>query len=155
MDVDPIRLVQVVTNLLTNAAKYTDEGGRVTLRAAPSDREVVFSVTDTGVGLAPEAIPTLWDLFTQVRDTLDKAQGGLGIGLTLVRRLVEMHGGTVTARGWAKDLSTATAPQVELTVGASSICTASSSASWRRAPSRGAAMRIPGTSCSMARSQMP
>mgnify|MGYP003575462340 CR=1 FL=1 len=102
---DRTRLVQVVGNLLTNAAKYTEPGGdlRVTLRAVEGPGGVdghgqgEVRVADTGVGLAAAQLPTIWDLFTQVRDTLDKAQGGLGIGLSLVRRLVAMHGGTVTA----------------------------------------------------------
>lgn len=97
VDGDRTRLVQVVSNLLTNAAKYSDDGGRITVSARREGGEAVVSVTDTGLGIAPELLPTLWDMFTQVRDTLDKAQGGLGIGLSLVKKLVEMHGGTVAA----------------------------------------------------------
>ena len=94
---DNTRLVQVVTNLLTNAAKYSEPGARIRLSAASEGGQAVIRVSDTGMGIAPELLPTLWDLFTQVRDTLDKAQGGLGIGLSLVKHLVDMHGGTVTA----------------------------------------------------------
>lgn len=91
------RLVQVVGNLLTNAAKYTGEGGRIWLQAEAEDGNAVIRVRDTGIGLSPEALGSIFDMFYQVNQTLDRSQGGLGIGLTLVRRLVEMHGGTVEA----------------------------------------------------------
>jgi len=94
---DNTRLVQIVANLLTNAAKYSEPGSRIRLTCRQEGGEAVIRVSDSGVGIAPELLPTLWDLFTQVRDTLDKAQGGLGIGLSLVKKLVEMHGGTVAA----------------------------------------------------------
>jgi PAS domain S-box-containing protein len=94
---DAARLEQVVVNLLTNAAKYTDQGGHVWLTLQPEGEEVVLRVRDTGVGIAPEILPRIFDLFTQAERSLDRAQGGLGIGLALVQRLVEMHGGTVTA----------------------------------------------------------
>jgi len=94
---DNTRLVQIVTNLLTNAAKYSEPRGHIRVSAASEGGEVVIRVSDTGIGIAPHLIPTLWDLFTQVRDTLDKAQGGLGIGLSLVKNLVELHAGTVAA----------------------------------------------------------
>jgi len=86
---------------LNNAAKYTDQGGQIWIRAFREGSEVVISVRDTGIGLAPEMLSRVFDLFTQEARTLDRAQGGLGIGLTLVRSLVEMHGGTVrvTSRG--------------------------------------------------------
>jgi PAS domain S-box-containing protein len=92
---DAARLEQVVVNLLTNAAKYTVDGGRVWLTVHPEGDEVVLRVRDTGVGIAPEILPRVFDLFTQGERSLDRAQGGLGIGLALVKRLVEMHGGTV------------------------------------------------------------
>jgi len=95
---DETRLMQVVANLLTNAAKYSEPGGRVRVTAGRDGDEAVIRVSDTGMGIAADLLPTLWDLFTQVRDTLDKAQGGLGIGLSLVKQLVEMHGGTVAAQ---------------------------------------------------------
>jgi PAS domain S-box-containing protein len=109
IEADTVRLAQVFLNLLTNAAKYTPEGGRIRLKAA---REislkaglvaaaphgvVAVHVQDTGVGIAPEMLSRVFDLFTQVDRSLDRAAGGLGIGLTLVRRLTEMHGGTVEA----------------------------------------------------------
>ena len=94
---DASRLEQVVVNLLTNAAKYTDSGGQVWLTVQQEDEEAVLRVRDTGVGIAPEILPRIFDLFTQAERSLDRSQGGLGIGLALVQRLVEMHGGTVAA----------------------------------------------------------
>ena len=92
---DAARLEQVVVNLLTNAAKYTDEGGHIWLTVQQEGDEAVLQVRDTGVGIAPELLPRIFDLFTQAERSLDRSQGGLGIGLCLVQRLVEMHGGTV------------------------------------------------------------
>jgi CheY-like chemotaxis protein/nitrogen-specific signal transduction histidine kinase len=94
---DPARLDQVVVNLLTNAAKYTDPGGRIWLTVAREGDEAVLRVRDTGVGIDPELLPRIFDLFTQAENSLDRSQGGLGIGLCLVQRLVEMHGGSVHA----------------------------------------------------------
>jgi signal transduction histidine kinase/DNA-binding response OmpR family regulator len=92
---DLVRLAQVLSNLLNNAAKYTEEGGRIELDVTHEAGEVVFRVCDNGIGITPEMLPRIFDLFTQVDRSLDRSQGGLGIGLTLVRQLVEMHGGTV------------------------------------------------------------
>ena len=92
---DAARLEQVVVNLLTNAAKYTDQGGHIWLTLQQVGQEAVLRVRDTGVGIAPEILPRIFDLFTQAERSLDRSQGGLGIGLALVERLVEMHGGTV------------------------------------------------------------
>jgi signal transduction histidine kinase/DNA-binding response OmpR family regulator len=94
---DPVRLAQVLANLLNNASKYTQEGGCVGLAAAREDGQAVFRVRDNGVGIAAEMLARIFDLFTQVDRSLDRARGGLGIGLTLVKRLVELHGGTVQA----------------------------------------------------------
>ena len=94
---DSARLEQVVVNLLTNAAKYTDPGGHVWLTLQQEGEQAVLRVRDTGVGIAPEILPRIFDLFTQAARSLDRSQGGLGIGLALVQRLVEMHGGTVAA----------------------------------------------------------
>jgi PAS domain S-box-containing protein len=94
---DAARLEQVVVNLLTNAAKYTDQGGHIWLDLQQVGEEAVVRVRDTGVGIAPETLPRVFDLFTQADRSLDRSQGGLGIGLALVQRLVEMHGGTVAA----------------------------------------------------------
>jgi PAS domain S-box-containing protein len=97
LEADATRLTQVVFNLLNNAAKYTEPGGRIWLTAEREGSEVVVRVRDTGVGIAPELLPRVFDLFTQGERTLDRSQGGLGLGLTLVRSLVEMHGGRVEA----------------------------------------------------------
>jgi PAS domain S-box-containing protein len=94
---DAARLEQVVVNLLTNAAKYTDQGGHIWLTVQQEGEEALLSVRDTGIGIAPEVLPRIFDLFTQAERSLDRSQGGLGIGLALVQRLVEMHGGTVAA----------------------------------------------------------
>ncbi len=94
---DPVRLAQVLANLLNNAAKYTEDGGSIDLDLARSGSEAVFVVRDNGIGISTEKLSTVFDPFTQVDQSLDRAQGGLGIGLTLVRRLVEMHGGTAQA----------------------------------------------------------
>jgi signal transduction histidine kinase len=96
---DQARLVQCVANLLTNAGKYTDPGGRIqlALEEDPERREALISVTDNGIGIAPELQSQMFDLFVQGDRTLDRSQGGLGIGLSLVRRLVEMHHGSVAA----------------------------------------------------------
>jgi signal transduction histidine kinase len=97
VDADEIRLTQVVTNLLNNAAKYTDEGGQIVLRLETSAAEAVLRVRDTGIGIAPDLLPFVFDLFTQAERGADRSQGGLGIGLTLVRRLVELHNGRIEA----------------------------------------------------------
>jgi PAS domain S-box-containing protein len=95
---DPVRLTQVVANLLNNAAKYTDEGGQIWLTVRREDDEVAISVRDTGTGIPPEMLPRVFDLFTQIDRHANRSQGGLGIGLTLVKSLIEMHGGSVEAR---------------------------------------------------------
>ena len=92
---DASRLEQVVTNLLTNAAKYTNEGGHIWLSAQQEGDKAVLRVRDTGLGIAPAFLPHVFDLFTQAQRSSDRSQGGLGIGLTLAKRLVEMHGGTI------------------------------------------------------------
>ncbi|WP_395820594.1 response regulator [Archangium minus] len=98
LNVDPTRMTQVVANLLHNAAKYTPSGGRIHLNAERQGNELVLSVRDNGIGLRPDMLHRVFDLFVQVDPGSDRAQGGLGLGLTLVRRLVEMHGGHVSAR---------------------------------------------------------
>jgi len=94
---DAARLEQVVVNLLTNAAKYTPDGGRIGLTVEQCGDECVLKVRDTGVGIAPELLPRIFDLFTQAERSLDRSQGGLGIGLALVHRLMELHRGRVEA----------------------------------------------------------
>jgi len=95
--VDVTRAEQIMVNLLTNSAKYTPSGGRVTLRVFAEGQQAVVRVEDNGIGLAPEIVPKVFDLFAQGDRTLDRSEGGLGIGLTIVRKLVEMHGGSVAA----------------------------------------------------------
>jgi signal transduction histidine kinase/DNA-binding response OmpR family regulator len=93
---DAARLEQVLANLLNNAAKYTEPGGRVTLHADRQGDDLVVRVRDNGIGIDPELLPYVFELFTQADRSLDRSQGGLGIGLTLVRRLVDLHGGQVS-----------------------------------------------------------
>jgi PAS domain S-box-containing protein len=97
LDADPTRLVQVFANLVNNAAKYTDAGGHIAVTASAEDGDAVVRVRDDGVGMSPELIARAFDLFVQETRSLDRAQGGLGIGLTMVRTLVKMHGGSVRA----------------------------------------------------------
>jgi signal transduction histidine kinase/DNA-binding response OmpR family regulator len=97
VDGDASRLSQVIINLLNNAAKYTAEGGQVRLSLSSDHAGALVRVQDNGVGIPPEMLDEVFDMFTQVNRTLDRSQGGLGIGLSLVRRLTEMHGGEVTA----------------------------------------------------------
>jgi signal transduction histidine kinase/CheY-like chemotaxis protein len=94
---DVARLEQVVVNLLNNAAKYTNEGGKIWVNLQPEGDDVALRVRDTGVGIAPELLPRVFDLFTQADRTPDRSQGGLGIGLSLTRRLVELHRGKIEA----------------------------------------------------------
>jgi PAS domain S-box-containing protein len=97
LEADVTRMVQVLSNLLNNAAKYTPAGGHIALSAWREDGHAVIAVADSGIGIPPESIGSVFEMFTQVRGSLDRAQGGLGIGLSLVRRLVELHGGRVSA----------------------------------------------------------
>ena len=94
---DSARLAQVLSNLLNNAAKYTPDGGRIWLTVEKEDDEVVLRVRDTGAGIPREMLSKVFDLFTQMDHSLDRSQGGLGVGLTLVRRLVECMEATVHA----------------------------------------------------------
>ncbi|HSX62887.1 MAG TPA: response regulator [Tahibacter sp.] len=97
VDGDPQRLNQVFGNLLNNASKYTLPGGHIALSAHTNGQEVIVRVSDSGIGIPPERIDEVFDLFVQIDTSLERAQGGLGIGLTLVRRLVQMHGGSIRA----------------------------------------------------------
>ena len=97
LNADPVRIVQVFENLLSNASKYTETGGRIELTAERRNGKVLVKVRDTGIGIEPDLLPHVFDLFMQSARTLDRAQGGLGIGLTLVKNLVEFHGGSVSA----------------------------------------------------------
>jgi PAS domain S-box-containing protein len=95
---DPLRLAQVLSNLLTNAAKYTDPAGLIRLRASADAEGIAIVVSDTGVGMSPEAISRVFVMFSQVKSTQDRSEGGLGIGLALAKGLVELHGGGIEAR---------------------------------------------------------
>lgn len=97
VDGDKTRLVQIIGNILHNAAKFTDAGGRIVLKVAREGREAVISVKDSGIGIPPDQLGPIFELFTRVHDESESGQSGLGIGLALVRRLAEMHDGTVTA----------------------------------------------------------
>jgi two-component system, chemotaxis family, CheB/CheR fusion protein len=104
---DPVRLAQVFGNLLSNACKYTRPGGSIWLTVRPQGSEVAVHIKDTGVGIAPDKLACVFEMFTQLDQSLAWSQGGLGIGLTLVKRLVELHGGTVAAhsegQGWGSE----------------------------------------------------
>jgi signal transduction histidine kinase/ActR/RegA family two-component response regulator len=97
VDGDRARLEQVIVNLLGNAAKYTPEGGKIWLQLARKGDAALISVADSGIGISREMLPRIFDMFAQAEQGLARSQGGLGIGLTLVRRLVELHGGAITA----------------------------------------------------------
>ncbi|MCS0631918.1 response regulator [Telluria mixta] len=97
VDGDATRLEQIATNLIDNALKYTPAGGRIEITVVPIGEEIVLRVSDSGVGIAPDLLPHVFDVFVQGAISIDRSQGGLGIGLSLVRRLVELHGGTVSA----------------------------------------------------------
>jgi PAS domain S-box-containing protein len=94
---DPLRLAQVLSNLLTNAAKYTDSGGDIWLRSSHTSDEITIAISDTGVGMTQEAIAELFVMFSQVQNTRDRSEGGLGIGLALAKGLVELHEGSIEA----------------------------------------------------------
>lgn len=98
VNLDEPRFQRVVLNLLSNAIKYSNAGGTVWVKATQEGSQVLFRVEDTGIGIAPEALPRIFDLFTRERQAADLVPGGLGIGLTIVKELVELHGGTVQAR---------------------------------------------------------
>jgi signal transduction histidine kinase len=103
IDVDPLRMEQVLTNLLVNAAKYTTDGGQITIRLDSAGDQALFTVRDNGIGIAPEALPRVFDLFVQEDSGSKQAAGGLGIGLALVRKIVELHDGNVTAESAGKN----------------------------------------------------
>ncbi len=103
LEADRVRLTQVFANLLNNAAKYTDTGGRIWFDARRDDGQVVATVRDTGIGIPADALPCVFDMFAQAHRSAGRGQGGLGIGLTMVRSLVEMHHGTVEARSAGPD----------------------------------------------------
>jgi CheY-like chemotaxis protein len=97
LDADLTRLAQVFANLLNNSAKYTEPAGAIEIAASADDHDVTVAVRDRGIGISSDLLPYVFDMFVQADRSLERAQGGLGIGLTLVRQLVQLHGGTVTA----------------------------------------------------------
>ena len=98
LNADPVRFAQILSNLLNNAAKYTPPGGRIALKAEHKGDEVEVSVTDNGIGIASESFDSIFEMFTQVGSRASHSRGGLGIGLSLVKGLVALHGGTIEAR---------------------------------------------------------
>jgi signal transduction histidine kinase len=104
VNADAARLAQVFSNLLDNAAKYTDHGGHIRLSVARRGPKIVVAVKDDGVGISAKMLPRVFDLFAQSNGSLEKAQGGLGIGLHVAKRLVELHGGSVEARSGGEGL---------------------------------------------------
>lgn len=136
VDADPVRLAQVVGNLLNNACKFTDRGGHIWLTVEREGGQAVIRVRDNGIGIAPDQLPRLFGMFTQVDTSLERSRDGLGIGLTLVKTLVEMHRGTVEAR--SEGLGCGSEFVVRLPVvaneprGAASVATAGSPATGRR-----------------------
>ena len=106
VDADPTRLEQIILNLLTNAVKYTPAGGRIELSAALSGAEILITVRDNGIGIAPERIPEMFELFAQGERSIARSEGGLGIGLTIVQKLVDMHGGRIDAQSAGANLGT-------------------------------------------------
>jgi signal transduction histidine kinase/CheY-like chemotaxis protein len=98
VDADPTRIAQVALNLINNAAKYTPAGGQIAISVRRENNHAVIAVRDSGIGISPELLPKVFDLFMQGDRTLDRTEGGLGIGLTIAKRIVEMHGGSMTAR---------------------------------------------------------
>ena len=92
-----MRLTQVVANLLNNAAKFQDEGGQISVTVAQEGSDAIVRIADRGIGIPAQTLPRVFDLFAQAEKPIDRAEGGLGIGLSLVKNLVELHGGTVAA----------------------------------------------------------
>src|ERR1700761_4528510 len=96
LNADPLRLTQVIANLLTNSAKYTKPGGRITVGAHKDSEGVAIYVRDNGIGIAPDMLPKVFEMFAQIDSGQEQTEGGIGIGLALVKGFVELHGGTVT-----------------------------------------------------------
>ena len=97
VDGDPARLLQAIGNLLNNSAKFTERGGKICLTVAREGDQALIRVQDTGIGIAPDQLARIFEMFTQADSSLERSHGGLGIGLTLAKRLIEMHGGTLSA----------------------------------------------------------
>jgi PAS domain S-box-containing protein len=140
LDADPARLSQIILNLLNNAAKYTPEGGHIRLTAVREGREAVVSVRDNGIGIAAEHLPHVFEMFSQMAPALERSEGGLGIGLALVRGMVELHGGSIEAHsdgpGRGSELI------VRLPVIEAPVPAPQQAGEDRQAPPRGAKLRI-------------
>ena len=117
---DPTRMAQMLANRLTNSAKYTEHGGSIVLSARRQHEGVVISVTDNGLGIPQDMLASVFDMFTQINQTLERAQGGLGIGLALVKRLAEMHGGSIEAHSDGVDMGSTFTMQFPLAEGGAS-----------------------------------
>ena len=139
LEADPVRLAQAFSNLLINAAKYTDPGGHIQLRAADEGHEVVVTIQDNGIGISADMMPRLFTLFSQAQTALGRAEGGLGIGLSLVRGVVTLHGGSVEAR--SDGLGTGSEFIVRLPIGAPPVKVADMETAEEN-PMPGAALRI-------------
>ncbi len=114
--VDGIRIAQVLSNLLTNAAKYTDSSGRIVLTASLNEAHLLISVKDSGVGIRPETMPRLFSMFSQIKSTTDRSEGGLGIGLALAKDLVKLHGGTIEVHSGGENQGSEFTVKLPLTV---------------------------------------
>jgi PAS domain S-box-containing protein len=121
LDADPLRIAQVLGNLLTNAAKFTDVGGRIALKAVRDGAEVELSVTDSGIGLAPETVQNIFQMFVQVSPPLERTESGLGIGLALSKALVDLHGGRISAESAGKGQGTTIRVRLPLVAAPSAI----------------------------------
>jgi CheY-like chemotaxis protein len=135
IEADPTRMEQIVLNLLTNAAKYTPPGGKIELTAGRRENEVFITVRDNGIGVAPQLLPEMFQLFTQGERSIARSEGGLGIGLTIVQRLVEMHGGRVEA--YSEGLNSGSTFTIHLPVARRGIAS-----DGRKAPSASAPQRL-------------
>jgi len=136
LNADPLRVAQILANLLTNAAKYSEPGGYVELSAHADGDRLSISVKDTGIGIETELLPRVFEMFSQVKSSLDRAEGGLGIGLALVKGLVELHEGTVEARSEGLGLGAEFVVTLPLPDGARSPAVSGSSLARRETPAR-------------------
>jgi CheY-like chemotaxis protein/two-component sensor histidine kinase len=139
LDADVTRLAQVFSNLLNNAAKYTPPGGHIELSAQRQGSDVLISVKDSGIGIPADKLPTIFEMFSQVHPALERTESGLGIGLSLVKRLVEMHGGIIEARSRGPGQGAEFEVRLALVLAAQRPTTTPGSDEWQTAPS---AMRI-------------
>jgi PAS domain S-box-containing protein len=134
LDADPVRMTQVIANLLMNAAKYTDVGGRIRLAAKREADELVLSVADNGIGLDRAALPRLFDMFVQIEEARDRHEGGLGIGLALAKRLVELHQGSIEVRSDGLGRGSEFTVRMPCRVRSGGTSTAAAPGSWNLSP---------------------